>query len=568
MSERFFPGSSEMTAMEQAGVPGLSPDESEALYRALLAVDELPDRLAILGSVVRRLGPIDGYLFAFRGETGGALVCQGVSLPGEFKDVEPAYRDFRFPLAGGDPEELVRCFLSREVIEVDGGNIEGCHANTCTRFERWRMRSLAFLPVVRDGEAVGALMLFSQREAIDAVALESISVLVNGLSPALLSAQVYTALSEGRADYLRSGIEREQLIEFFSEAGVLGPLEELCPRLIERFLLFFPFDFMVLFLVEGEKLVPRHWGSLSEATRAAVGRVVAASPPYDLDVSAGALPIVVLRKMTMNFPDAQKAMRFRSSDTDADWLDRIAAEGIALRTIVHVPVLVGQRAIGLLSCYAASRTVDLDKGQIRRMELLARFFGSAIENAKLYTEVQRLNEKLREQATHDPLTGVYNFGYLQEDLDRRIHEYWRCPPGQGRALSMIILDIDHFKHFNDTYGHLAGNVALVEVSACVVRLARRTDVVCRYGGEEFVVILSGCNLAEAAHFAERLRSAVAAVAIPLDDEPPTHLTISLGVAEYDGTESLTRFMERADQALYRAKHGGRNRVETAADPAP
>ncbi len=543
------------------GLAVLAPAEQEALCRRLLAVDELPERLALVGEVLRQLAPIDGYLFSFRNDIGNALVCHAVSLPDEFKMVESAYRDFRF-LIGDAPEDAVRCFLSSKVIEIDAGGIAACHANTRTRFERWRMRSLVFVPILLAGEAVGVAMLFSQRERLDAELVAAISAIINALAKPLCNALQHSALSEGRSDYLRSGIEREQLIEFSSEASNLCAPDKLCQRLIERFLMYFPFDFALLFLVEDERLVARYWDTLKEELRAPIGRVVAASPSYELDVAAGAPAIVVLRKMTMNFPDAPQAMHFRVSETDASWLGAIAAEGIALRTIVHVPVLVGQRATGLLSCYAASRALALDKGQIRRMELLARFLGSAIENARLYTQLEQLNEKLREQAVHDPLTGVYNFGYLQADLDRRIHEHWRSKPGEARPLSLILLDIDHFKQFNDTFGHLAGNAALVNVSGCISRLARRTDVVCRYGGEEFVVIVSGAGQDGAQQFAERIREAVATAEMAFDGRSGA-VTVSLGVAQYDGHESMARFIERADQALYRAKTAGRNRVELA-----
>lgn len=541
-----------------------APGGRSALFRRLLAVAELPERLAIVAEAMRMLGPIDGYLFGFVNETGTALACQAVSLPGEFELVESAYRDFRFLLE--EPEEAVRCFTESEVIRVDADNLAQCHVHTRTRFERWRMRSLVFIPIRAGDENVGMLLAFSQQDVIGPEAVAAIRELLEVTADAIQGAWRYSMLAESKSNYLRSGVEREQLIEFFSEANSLSVGDDLCPRLIERFLLYFPFDFVILFLVEGAQLVPWQWGTVKEDVRETAKRIFERSPPYDLSVAGGAPPIVVLRKMTMYFPDVQKIMSFPMATGDTVWLNLVADEGMTLRTIAHVPMLVGQKVIGTLSCYSGPGVVELDKGQIRRIELMARFLGSAVENAKLYLQVERLNARLREQAAHDPLTGLYNFGHLQEDLDRRIHEYRRCAAGQTRPLSMIILDIDHFKRFNDTHGHLAGNAALVEVGQCLSHLARRMDVVCRYGGEEFVVVLPNCDLDGAAHFAERIRLAIAGTPMNLGEGSAT-MTVSLGVAEYGPPESPAEWMKRADEALYRAKAQGRNRVELAAPAA-
>ena len=162
--------------------------------------------------------------------------------------------------------------------------------------------------------------------------------------------------------------------------------------------------------------------------------------------------------------------------------------------------------------------------------------------------------ELRNLAVTDTLTGVWNRRHgtelLAADLSAR-------RPGQ--ALSLLMLDIDHFKTINDTFGHQAGDHVLIEIASRLRRSLRGSDMVARWGGEEFVVLLRDCALPDALRVAEDIRAAIA----ELPFGAMGSLTVSVGVAEARASEDLTTWLERADQALYRAKRSGRN--EVAAD---
>jgi diguanylate cyclase (GGDEF)-like protein/PAS domain S-box-containing protein len=162
--------------------------------------------------------------------------------------------------------------------------------------------------------------------------------------------------------------------------------------------------------------------------------------------------------------------------------------------------------------------------------------------------------ELRNLAVTDTLTGVWNRRHgtelLAADLSAR-------RPGQ--ALSLLMLDIDHFKTINDTFGHQAGDHVLIEIASRLRRSLRGSDMVARWGGEEFVVLLRDCALPDALRLAEDIRAAIA----ELPFGAMGSLTVSVGVAEARAGEDLTTWLERADQALYRAKRSGRN--EVAAD---
>ncbi len=175
-------------------------------------------------------------------------------------------------------------------------------------------------------------------------------------------------------------------------------------------------------------------------------------------------------------------------------------------------------------------------------------------------EVERLNRQLFEQARRDPLTGLRNRLQLREDLD-----LLQTRPGRAnRAYSIVALDVDRFKQYNDTYGHPAGDRALRAVADVLVRLARSGDLVYRYGGEEFLVLLAEATPGAAVVAAERLCRGIAALALTHGGNPPTGVvTSSAGVAGWAPGVPAAAILQAADDALYAAKASGRNRVVVA-----
>ncbi len=172
-------------------------------------------------------------------------------------------------------------------------------------------------------------------------------------------------------------------------------------------------------------------------------------------------------------------------------------------------------------------------------------------------EIDELQEQLREQANRDPLTGLYNRRYLDSTLER---ELARCKRG-GTPLALILIDIDHFKQVNDTYGHQAGDEVLLRLAAMLASMARAGDVACRYGGEEFLLLMPTMPLASARERAEALRAAFADMEVSFGAFK-LRTTVSVGIAAYPGHGiSADELIRNADTALYRAKNLGRNRVE-------
>lgn len=179
--------------------------------------------------------------------------------------------------------------------------------------------------------------------------------------------------------------------------------------------------------------------------------------------------------------------------------------------------------------------------------------------ARRVEEIQSLQSQLRDQAEHDPLTGLHNRRYLAQAMPGMLSRMIR----ERQPLSVMLLDIDHFKAINDTHGHLAGDTCLVQLARLLREHIRESDIVCRWGGEEFLVLLPSMPAAAALERAERYRREFQALAPPWGDAG-RHPTLSIGVAAFpqDGGDTDT-LLAAADAALYRAKARGRNRVEQA-----
>ena len=184
-------------------------------------------------------------------------------------------------------------------------------------------------------------------------------------------------------------------------------------------------------------------------------------------------------------------------------------------------------------------------------------------------ELQNLREQvslLKEQVRTDALTGLYNFRFFSDTLPLEMERARRS----FQALSLIVLDIDHFKKFNDTWGHELGNQALTLVANLIRLTIRKLDYACRFGGEEFIILLPNTDLGQARSVAERLREVIQNTPL-LHNGHTLSLTASLGVGEFRANHSDTPegFVERVDSLLYEAKNDGRNRVKSSViDSAP
>ena len=220
-----------------------------------------------------------------------------------------------------------------------------------------------------------------------------------------------------------------------------------------------------------------------------------------------------------------------------------------------IPLIAQGETLGLLYLSAhPTQVFPANKAQLART--VAEQLGLAIANLNLRTI-------LEQQSIRDGLTGLYNRRHFEDRLQQEIERSSRT----HSSLSLIMLDIDHFKTFNDTYGHDAGDYVLKSISHNLKASLRLCDIICRYGGEELVIILPDTSLEAATQIAETLRQAIAALNLSYDQQLLGQMTASFGVATCPPQEtSRLALFKAADGALYEAKRHGRNQVISADDP--
>ncbi len=224
---------------------------------------------------------------------------------------------------------------------------------------------------------------------------------------------------------------------------------------------------------------------------------------------------------------------------------RLSADG----SRVEVPLRPGSRDIGLLSLTKSPGT-PFEEVELHLLEALETHVSVALENARLYSI-----------AITDELTRVYTLRYFQSVLAEEAARYERY----GQKFALLMIDIDDFKRINDTYGHPVGDEALRRVARAFKESVREVDVVCRYGGEEFTVILPAADAKAARVVARRIRARVELETFDLAPEVSFRLTVSVGAACCPGdARTARRLVEAADEALYQAKRAGKNRVVEAA----
>jgi len=193
---------------------------------------------------------------------------------------------------------------------------------------------------------------------------------------------------------------------------------------------------------------------------------------------------------------------------------------------------------------------DGDKIQVGRTTILKFTYHDALDES--------FHEQMYESALRDGLTKLFNKRYFHDRLDGELRFAMR----HGTALSLLLLDVDHFKKVNDERGHLVGDAVLAAVGEVLMAAVRNEDVVARFGGEEFAIIGRSTDHKQALVLGERLRKTIESRAIDVEDGAPVKITVSVGIAAYPDTDAKQpeQLIEAADKALYQAKSSGRNRV--------
>jgi len=212
-----------------------------------------------------------------------------------------------------------------------------------------------------------------------------------------------------------------------------------------------------------------------------------------------------------------------------------------------IPLIAHGNTIGMMHLYLGKQS-QLDEELMQLAFTVAEHLGLALANLNL-------QEKLREQAVRDPLTGLHNRRYLEESIG---HELMRAKR-HNQKMSVLMLDMDHFKRFNDTFGHDAGDYVLKTLATLLTNCMRSEDIVCRIGGEELAVLLPHTDAVAAVEVGGKLCEQVRDMHLKFNDTPLGKLTLSVGAATFPvDAEEADALLKLADTALYAAKSNGRD----------
>jgi len=229
--------------------------------------------------------------------------------------------------------------------------------------------------------------------------------------------------------------------------------------------------------------------------------------------------------------------------------EQASCPGLDSGPALFVPVRLREHQLGYVAVYRRRASARFQFRDARALLLLASWSAAILENL-------RIGENLEKMAVTDDLTQVYNYRYLKTALRREIKRALRF----RQTLTLLMVDVDNLKGYNDRNGHVRGSFLLKEIAQLFTLQVRSWDLVAKYGGDEFTVILPQTERPGAASVAERLRSCIAEHTFPL--APKGSITVSVGISCYpDDGDTVSSLIEAADRALYSAKRKGRNRVE-------
>ncbi|MBI5822954.1 MAG: diguanylate cyclase [Chloroflexi bacterium] len=313
-------------------------------------------------------------------------------------------------------------------------------------------------------------------------------------------------------------------------------LDDVLDRILANIGKLVNYDTAMVSLIEGDSVRKiRYYNNPRENT----------SPRSIGDTQANLLNIPILKEIIKT----KQAYLIPDIQADKRWKIVAIPGAQRVHSLICAPIEIQGNVAGIVNVISATPNF-FTPVHTERIMAFASQAAVAMENAQLFERAKRLS-------LTDPLTELFNMRYFLDFANLEFERVRRY----ARTLSVAMVDIDHFKNINDTHGHSIGDLVLREVADRIKRSVRAVDVVARYGGEEFVVLMPETGLEEACQVAERVRQIAADSPIEIKDIAIS-LTLSLGVAEINKTDSLNELIKHADRALYKAKDNGRNRMES------
>ena len=443
--------------------------------------------------------------------------------------LNPNSQEFFVRTSIGRPrdESSVRIPFGKGLIGIAAREKKPVYVPDVTRDSRYighfpDTRSEVAIPLMVRDEVVGVLDIQSEKpDAFDSETLDLLTLFSTQASIALENARLYT-LEQRRTRQL------EAINAIARQTTAVLNLDELLGKVCDLVLKTFPVDHVVILLLDEDEHL---------TVRAHKGKLTPILPQgASLPVGTG---------MGMRALELGKTV----VENEVAFVPHYLASFVETRSEMCVPLIFFGEKLGVLILESASPG-NFTQEDVAPLESVADISAGAIQNAHYFEKAQQL-------AYIDGLTGIYNRRYFEMQIGSEIE---RASRYDGR-LAVIMIDIDNFKRLNDEFGHLLGDEVLRQVSTVFLQQLRKVDVVCRYGGEEFAILVPQTTGGNAMEVAEKLRRMVEGYRFP---GVPVKVTISAGVAEFPANgRTRDELVAAADAALYVSKEAGRNRVSPA-----
>jgi two-component system cell cycle response regulator len=547
-----------------------SKEQTVEILSRITAVKSLDGLLDLLASEIESRLQIAGYVINLLDAAGTSLVSQKVHYSAEYQNLEQSYLGKKNYL--DDQYVNARTFQARSIIRVNLANAREDEANIL-RF--WKSDEIIGVPIISAGEAtaapIGVVVLLKQGEPMTEQQLAPLQELLALFHNCLSNWMRYSHLEEMH-DLAKAAVnENERLLQFLDELNGLTSVEKIYDLFAAEIFRQMGFEIAAFSMAENGQLVLPYAAVINPEFKPRCDELLQfmKDSPFPINATSSGAAYVLSRDEAMVFPDVQAIMHLQMAKHDIKILSILQTP----RTLFISPIRYQKKAVGVFAFYSLTKLVKLSEADQHLLQRLSSFLGTAITNSQIYAMSQQQNleighlnqrlqekvEKLAEQASTDELTGLFNFRTFEEELEKSLRESKRT--SNKSELSLLLIDIDYFKNFNDTYGHAAGNEVLAGVASEIAKLIRQTDKACRYGGEEFVVILPKCDLAGAILLAERIRSTLEKHTFTTSAGVRS-ITVSIGCAVSHPDDTHQSLFARVDEALYKAKNSGRNRICT------
>lgn len=539
------------------------------IYEKLAGELELQKVLKTVGNLLMKETGCEGYVFYINNKAQKKLTLDTINLKKIYKPLEKSIIGYQVADTPDNPDFIA--LKKKTQITITNDNTEGYNDHIRSVFKAWRIESMLVTPIFFKNQRIGTVQtICHKKHCISETSKEKTQELINKVSPFIFSSWQYTLIKRFEDETKSLGKNQHEIIKLISKVSTINNLEKLYEILLSGITNHYDFDFASIHRLENMYLVPKYWYLAKGEYEEDIRRM------SEWSKTNPCVPVATDSILSSSF--ANNTLLYVPNIKEVENLpmtehDRVALSYIkTLKTTMFLPIRHSERTIGVIWMGAISKNVILKENDKMVLEAIAAYLGTAIENATMYeqieqqkTRIESLNkslqqkvDKLHKLATHDNLTGLYNLGHFKKILEGHI-----APNDRRKMINpetcVVMVDIDHFKNFNDSYGHESGNKALVHMASLLKEHARDEDSVCRYGGEEFTIVLPKCDLKGAIMFAERVREQLESTPIFIDGQD-VFITASFGCAVCNDGDTSNTCIANADKELYNAKENGRNRV--------